>query len=96
MDVIKIIIIYLLAVNLLGLLFMGLDKWKAANHRWRIPESHLFILSIIGGSLGTFIGMYLFRHKTKKWYFRWGFPLILGIHLVLAAYMIGSGKFVIM
>ena len=75
---------------------MGLDKWKAVNRRWRIPESYLFIFSIIGGSLGTFLGMYVFRHKTKKWYFRWGFPLILGIHLVLAAYMIGSGKFVIM
>lgn len=96
MDVVKIIIIYLLVLNLLGLALMGLDKWKASSHRWRIPEVHLFIVCIIGGSLGCFTGMYLFRHKTKKWYFRYGFPVILGLHLVLGAYMIGSGRFVIM
>ena len=96
MDVIKIILIYLFAVNILALAMMGIDKWKAANHGWRIPEAHLFIISLMGGSLGAFLGMYIFRHKTKKWYFRYGFPLILGVHLVLAAYMIGSGKFVIM
>ena len=96
MDVIKIIIIYLLVMNVLAFALMGIDKWKASSHRWRIPEAHLFIMSIMGGSLGAFLGMYIFRHKTKKWYFRYGFPLILGVHLILAAYLIGSGNVVIM
>ena len=95
-DIWLIIIIYLVAVNLFGLILMGVDKSRAKRRKWRIPEATLFLVAVIGGSLGSIAGMYIFRHKTKKWYFRWGFPLILGIHLVLAAYMIGSGKFVIM
>ncbi|MBR5420868.1 MAG: DUF1294 domain-containing protein [Lachnospiraceae bacterium] len=96
MDVIRVIIIYLVALNLLGLGLMGLDKWKAMYHRWRIPEVHLFLVAFLGGSLGSLVGMYLFRHKTKRWYFRYGFPLILGAQLVFGAWLIGSDKVVIM
>ncbi|MCR5249357.1 MAG: DUF1294 domain-containing protein [Lachnospiraceae bacterium] len=96
MDVIRIIIVYLGVMNVLGLGMMGLDKWKAANHRWRIPEIHLFLLAFLGGSLGTFLGMHLFRHKTKHWYFRYGMPLILAAHLIFGAWLIGSGRVIIM
>ena len=78
-----IIISYLVMMNALGLAVMGLDKKKAISNQWRIPEKTLFLVSAIGGSIGTLLGMYLFRHKTKHWYFVIGMPLILTIHLVL-------------
>ncbi|MBR3307720.1 MAG: DUF1294 domain-containing protein [Lachnospiraceae bacterium] len=96
MDVIKTIIIYLAVMNVLGFAIMGIDKWKAAHRRWRIPELHLFLVSLLGGSLGSFMGMHIFRHKTKHWYFRIGFPLILAVHILVAAYLIGSEYVVIM
>ena len=78
-----IIISYLVMMNALGLAVMGLDKKKAISNQWRIPEKTLFLVSAIGGSIGTLLGMYLFRHKTKHWYFVIGMPLILAIHFVL-------------
>lgn len=83
MDWVKVLFIYLAVVNLIGILVMAMDKSKAKRGKWRIPEKGLFGVSIIGGSLGTWIGMYLFRHKTKHWYFVIGMPMILIIHIVL-------------
>ena len=77
MDVITILLIYFAAMNIIGLCLMGLDKYKAKKHLWRIPESTLFIIAIIGGSIGSIIGMYAFRHKTRHWYFVYGLPAIL-------------------
>lgn len=78
------LLIYLLIINILAILVMGLDKRRARNQAWRIPEKTLFFLSIIGGSLGSVAGMYLFHHKTRHWYFVIGMPLILVAHIVLA------------
>ena len=78
-----IIISYLVMMNALGLAVMGIDKKRAISNQWRIPEKTLFLVSAIGGSIGTLLGMYLFRHKTKHWYFVIGMPLILAIHLVV-------------
>ena len=78
------LLIYLLIINILAILVMGLDKKRARNQAWRIPEKTLFFLSIIGGSLGSVAGMYLFHHKTRHWYFVIGMPLILVAHIVLA------------
>ena len=64
-------------MNIAGLAVMGIDKSRAKRHVWRIPEATLFLVSLLGGSIGTWGGMYLFRHKTKHWYFVWGMPLIL-------------------
>lgn len=75
---------YLVMMNAVGLAVMWLDKRKAINNQWRIPEKTLFLVSILGGSVGTWAGMYLFRHKTKHWYFVVGMPLILVAQLVLA------------
>lgn len=69
--------IYLVIINIVGLLVMGIDKLKAKKNAWRIPEKAFFIVSLIGGSIGTWGGMYVFRHKTKHWYFVIGMPLIL-------------------
>lgn len=68
---------YFIIMNIAGLLVMYLDKHKARKHKWRIPEKTLFIVSLLGGSIGTWSGMYIFRHKTKHWYFVIGMPLIL-------------------
>ena len=56
-------------MNIAGFAAMGIDKYKAKAHAWRIPEKTLFGLSLLGGSAGTWAGMYAFRHKTKHWYF---------------------------
>lgn len=85
MDVITLLLVYFAAVNLTGLFLMGLDKYKAKKRLWRIPESTLFIIAIIGGSIGSIIGMYVFRHKTRHWYFSYGLPAILLIQIALFA-----------
>lgn len=77
-------IIYLILMNLIGLFLMGLDKSKAKRHAWRIPERTLFLASLLGGSIGTWAGMYLFRHKTKHWYFVVGMPAILVVQIIAA------------
>ncbi|MGN1170239.1 MAG: DUF1294 domain-containing protein [Lachnospiraceae bacterium] len=81
MDVILTLTSYGLAVNILGFLLMGTDKWKARKGAFRIPESTLFIIAVIGGSLGSILGMYTFRHKTRHWYFVYGMPAILLLQL---------------
>ena len=83
----KYFIIYLLTINLLAISIMGIDKQKAKAHAWRIPEKTLFLVSLLGGSLGTWCGMYLFRHKTKHWYFVIGMPLILFLQIAAIIYL---------
>jgi len=86
MDLIKIAVIYLAIMNLTGLFIMWLDKNKAKRNAWRIPEKTLFLVSIIGGSIGTWAGMYVFHHKTKHWYFVIGMPFIFVIHIILVIF----------
>lgn len=83
MLTVKIIILYLLIINLAGFLSMGIDKRKAIKHKWRISEFTLFLFAILGGSIGSIIGMHLFHHKTRHWYFKWGMPLILILQIAL-------------
>ena len=68
---------YLILANLAALVLMGLDKSRARRHRWRIPERTLFLCALLGGSAGAIAGMWLFRHKTRHWYFVLGMPAIL-------------------
>ncbi len=89
MDILTYVIIgYLILINLVTVIVFGVDKRKAINHKWRIPEKTLFLLAIIGGSIGAIAGMYTFRHKTKHWYFVVGMPLILIIQLAVAFWLI--------
>lgn len=78
------IAIYLLTVNVLLFLLMHIDKKRAIQKRWRIPEGILFGIAAIGGSLGGILGMHAFRHKTRHLRFRSGFPLILTLQLAFA------------
>ena len=81
MDVILTIVGYFAILNILGLALMGIDKWKARKGAFRIPEATLVIIALIGGSVGSILGMYLFRHKTRHWYFVFGMPAILLLQL---------------
>ena len=83
----KILIVYMIAINLAGLLSMYIDKKRAVHKKWRIPEKTLFLVAILGGSAGSIAGMHLFRHKTKHWYFVVGMPAILIVQIVIAVFV---------
>ena len=76
------ILIYLLLINLIAFLAMYIDKKRAKWGKWRIKESTLFTLVLLGGGIGGIAGMYAFRHKTKKVGFVIGFPAILIIEII--------------
>lgn len=78
----KNILLYLLAINLFGFFIMWLDKRKARKGTWRIPEKTLFIVTALGGGIGTIAGMYTFRHKTQKLNFVIGFPFITILEII--------------
>ena len=90
MGVITYIVSYLIIINLIGFVIMGIDKLKAKKRAWRIPESTLFVVALIGGSLGTTVGMHVFRHKTRHWYFLYGMPAILVIQIAIVVVLIYS------
>lgn len=90
MLVISIIAGYFAVVNLLGFALMGIDKRRAVKRLWRIPESTLFIIAIIGGSLGSILGMQVFRHKTRHWYFVYGMSAILLLQIIAVVALLKS------
>ena len=81
------IIIYLIVINLIGFYMMWSDKRKAKWGKWRIPEQTLFIVTALGGGIGTIAGMYTFHHKTKKPKFTIGLPTILILEIILVVYL---------
>ena len=85
---IKNLIIYFIAINIIGFIAMGWDKWKAQRGDWRTPEKTLFTITLLGGGIGTTAGMYHFRHKTKKMYFTIGLPTITVAEYLFILYMI--------
>ena len=84
----RIVIFYLLAVNLLTFVTYGVDKWKARHNRWRIPEATLLLLAALGGSIGALLAMRVFRHKTQHKKFRYGVPALLLVQLAIACFFI--------
>lgn len=72
------------AASTAGFLLMGSDKARAKKGSWRIPEKTFFGVALLGGTPGCLAGMYLFHHKTRHWYFRWGIPLILLFQICIA------------
>ncbi len=81
---------YIIVINLIGFALMGIDKRKAQRSAYRIPEATLFTIALMGGSLGSVIGMYTFRHKTKHWYFKFGMPIILLLQVALVVLLLFS------
>lgn len=80
------VLLYLLVINVFGFFIMWLDKRKAIKGHWRIPEKTLFIVTALGGGIGTTAGMYVFRHKTQKLNFVIGFPFITILELIAIIY----------
>lgn len=83
---ILIILIYLVVMNIIGFAIMGIDKSKAKRGAWRIPEKTLFLIAILGGSIGSLLGMKQFRHKTKHKTFTIGMPAILIVQAAIILY----------
>ena len=82
------LLVVLIVMNLLAFALMGIDKMKAKSGAWRIPEKTLFLVTALFGALGGTLGMKVFRHKTKHWYFKWGFPALLAVQIVLLAFIL--------
>ena len=83
----KNILLYLLIINIIGFFMMWSDKRKAKKGKWRIPEQTLFIITALGGGIGTIAGMYTFRHKTKKLKFTIGLPTLVILEIILVIYL---------
>lgn len=86
--VITVIVTLLVLINAAAWLLMAVDKRRARKGQWRIPEKTLFLVTGLFGGLGGTLGMFMMHHKTKHWYFRIGFPLLL---ILQAAVLIWAG-----
>lgn len=82
-----VLLVWLAAINLLTFIVYGADKRRARKGKWRVPEKTLFLLPLLGGSIGALLGMRVFHHKTKHWYFVWGIPAILLAQIALAVWI---------
>ena len=83
----KIIISYVIVINVITLMMYGIDKWKAKHSKWRIPEATLLIMAAVGGSIGAWIGIKLFHHKTLHKKFKYGVPAIFLIQLGIVVFV---------
>ncbi len=81
------ICVILVVMNLLAFALMGIDKMKAKRGAWRVPEKTLFLVTALFGGLGGTLGMNFFRHKTKHWYFKWGFPALLVLQIAVLVWL---------
>ena len=81
------LLVYLAMMSLIAFAAFGLDKFKVKTNRWRIPERTLFLLAILGGGVGAFLGMKVFRHKTRHSQFVFGIPAIMALQLALAGFL---------
>ena len=86
-ELLKYVLYYLAAINLITFLVYGIDKWRAKRGAWRVSEKTLFVLPLLGGSVGAIAGMRVFHHKTKHWYFKYGLPLILILQIALVVWL---------
>lgn len=84
----KIVLYYLLAVNLLTFIIYGIDKYKARHNHWRVREASLLLLAALGGSIGALLAMKVFHHKTQHKKFRYGVPATLIVQLAVAVFFL--------
>ena len=80
--------VYLLAINVVTFLMYGFDKWKARKAKWRIREASLLLLAVLGGSIGAWLGMGVWHHKTQHKKFRYGVPAIIIVQLAIIVYFL--------
>ena len=86
----NIVLIYLAIITVVTFIVYGIDKWKAQHKRWRIPESVLLGLAALGGSVGAWLGMKVWRHKTQHKKFKYGVPAILAAQVALAVWWLSA------
>ena len=90
LNLLHIVLIYLVSINVVTFFMYGIDKWKAKKSRWRIRETALLGLAVLGGSIGAWLGMKVWHHKTQHKKFKYGVPAIIIIQLALIVYFIIS------
>ena len=83
------LICYIVVINLVSFMMFGIDKYKARRGQWRISEATLLAVAAIGGSIGVWMGMKVWHHKTLHSKFRYGVPIMLLVHIALMAYFCG-------
>ena len=83
----KYVMYYLVGMNILTFLIFGLDKYKAVHKMYRIRISTLLGLSALGGAIGGWVGMNVFHHKTRVWYFKWGMPILMIVQAFLSVFI---------
>ncbi|HJV30820.1 MAG TPA: DUF1294 domain-containing protein [Bacillales bacterium] len=81
------ILVFFLIINVIGFFLMWVDKKRAIKHQYRIRERTLWLTALIGGAVGTTAGMQIFRHKTKHLTFKWGFPMLAAVEVILFFYL---------
>ena len=85
------VITWLIIINLTAFAVFGIDKKRAKKGQWRVPEKTLFLSAILGGSIGAILGMYIFHHKTKHWYFQVGIPAIMIVQIAAVYWLSQKG-----
>ncbi len=88
MTIEQLILIYLIAINVVTFFMYGIDKWKAKRSKWRISEATLLGMAVIGGSIGAWLGMRMWHHKTMHKKFQFGIPLIIVAQIALLIWII--------
>ena len=83
----ELLLYYFVCVNVLTFFVYGIDKWQARQGKWRISEATLLLLAVIGGSIGAWLGIRVWRHKTMHKKFKYGIPAILMIHIIIIGYL---------
>ena len=83
----ELLLYYFVCVNVLTFFVYGIDKWQARQGKWRISEATLLLFAVIGGSIGAWMGMRVWRHKTMHKKFKYGIPAILMIHIIIIGYL---------
>ena len=88
LSLLHIALIYLAVINVVTFFMYGVDKWKAKRSKWRIPEATLLLLAVLGGSIGAWLGMKTWHHKTLHKKFRYGVPIIIIVQIALIGYFL--------
>ena len=89
-NLLHICLSYLATINIVAFLIYGIDKWKAKRSKWRVSETALLVLAVTGGSIGAWLGMKTWHHKTLHKKFKFGVPLILTAQILLLIYIINK------
>ena len=88
LSILQIVCLYLVVINVVTFFVYGIDKWRAKKSKWRIPESTLLWMAVCGGSIGAWLGMKTWRHKTLHKKFKYGVPAIIIFQLALTGYIL--------